>query len=90
MNLANMDRGNSYPTSNRDDLYYRSMIFLDKDSKWVISVYIYLNRYVKFFKTTSKSVKISPMPGALVIPPEGAVTGKSGSTSESDQSTSKK
>ena len=41
-------------------------------------------------EATFKPVKLPPMPGATVIPPESVATGKSGSTSGSSQSTSKK
>ena len=64
---------------------------IKKDGKQVTSAHAYLNRYVKFSKeATFKPVKLPPMPGAPVIPPESVTTGKSGLISESNQSTSKK
>ncbi|KAJ6002335.1 hypothetical protein N7522_007562 [Penicillium canescens] len=41
-------------------------------------------------EATFKPVKLPPMPGAPVVPPEGVATGKSDSTSLSNQSTSEK
>lgn len=86
-----MDSGNPHPTPNRNNPYHGSVILLDKDGKRVTSAHAYLSGYVKFSKeATFKPVKLPPMPRAPVIPPEGVATGKSGSTSGSNQSTSKK
>ncbi|KAJ5179437.1 hypothetical protein N7492_002647 [Penicillium capsulatum] len=75
--------GNPHPTPNRDDPYHGSVILLDKDGKRVTSAHAYLNGYVKFSKeTTFKPVKLPPMPGAPVIPPEGVSTKKTDSASE--------
>ncbi|KAH2045066.1 hypothetical protein KXV43_005565 [Aspergillus fumigatus] len=41
-------------------------------------------------EATFKPVKLPPMPGAPVIPPEGVATGKSDSTTLPNQSTSEK
>ncbi|KAJ6088103.1 hypothetical protein N7499_004285 [Penicillium canescens] len=83
--------GNPHPTPNRDDPYHGSVVLLDKDGKRVTSAHAYLNGYVKFSKeATFKPVKLPPMPGAPVIPPEGVATRKSDSTSVSNQSTSEK
>ncbi|KAH1930659.1 hypothetical protein KXW50_002570, partial [Aspergillus fumigatus] len=83
--------GNPHPTPNRDDPYHGSVVLLDKDGKRVTSAHAYLNGYVKFSKeATFKPVKLPPMPGAPVIPPEGVATGKSDSTTLPNQSTSEK
>ena len=88
---ANVSSGNPHSTPNRDDPYHGSVVLLDKDGKRITSAHAYLNGLVKFSKeATFKPVKLPPMPGAPVIPPEDAVTGKSGSTSGSNQGTSKK
>lgn len=86
-----MDSGNPHPTPNCNDLYYGSVVLLDKDSKRVISAYAYLNGFVKFSKeATFKPVKLPLIPRALVITLEEVVTGKSDSKSVSNQSTSEK
>lgn len=91
MSSSNVDSGNPHPTPNRNDPYHGSVVLLDKDGKRVTSAHAYLNGYVKFSKeATFKPVKLPPMPGAPVIPPEGIATGKSDSKSVSNQSTSEK
>lgn len=91
MSSANVDSGNPHPTPNRDDPYHGSVVLLDKDGKRVTSAHAYLNGYVKFSKeATFKPVKLPPLPGAPVIPPEGVATGKSDSTTLPNQSTSEK
>lgn len=91
MSSANVDSGNPHPTPNRNDPYHGSVILLGKDGKRVTSAHAYINGYVKFSKeATFKPVKLPPMPGVPVIPPEGVATDESGSTSGSNQSTSKK
>ncbi|OJJ02178.1 hypothetical protein ASPVEDRAFT_83691 [Aspergillus versicolor CBS 583.65] len=83
--------GNPYPMPNCDNLYYRSVILLDKDGERVISAHAYLNRYVKFSKkATFKPVKLPPMPGTPVILLKDIVTGRSDSKPGFNQSTSKK
>ncbi|KAL3435986.1 hypothetical protein BDV09DRAFT_194343 [Aspergillus tetrazonus] len=82
--------GNSHPTPDRDDAYHGSVILLDKDGKRITSDHAYLNGYVRFSKETKyKPVKLPPVPEAPVIPPVDVETGKSSSTSEHYQSTSK-
>lgn len=91
MSSPNGDSGKPHPTPNRGDPYHGSVILLDKDGKRVTSAHAYLNGYVKFSKeATFKPVKLPPMPGAPVIPPEGVATRKSDSTSVSNPSTSEK
>lgn len=91
MSSAKRDSGNPHPTPNRADPYHGSVVLLDKDGKRVTSAHAYLNGYVKFSKeATFTPVKLPPMSGAPVIPPEGVATRKSDSTSGSNQSTSKK
>lgn len=88
---ANVDSGNPHPTPNREDPYHGSVVLLDKDGKRVTSAHAYPNGYVKFSKeATFKPVKLPPMPGAPVIPPEGVATRKSDSTTLLSQSTSEK
>ncbi|GFF94912.1 hypothetical protein IFM47457_10090 [Aspergillus lentulus] len=83
--------GNPHPTPNREDPYHGSVVLLDKDGKQVTSAHAYPNGYVKFSKeATFKPVKLPPMPGAPVIPPEGVTTRKSDSTTLLSQSTSEK
>jgi hypothetical protein len=91
MSSANVDSGNPHPTPNRDDPYHGSVVLLDKDGKRVTSSHAYLNGYVKFSKVaTFKPLKLPPMPGAPVIPPEGVATRKSDPANVSNQSTSEK
>ncbi|RAK98523.1 uncharacterized protein BO80DRAFT_466953 [Aspergillus ibericus CBS 121593] len=82
--------GNPHPTPNRNDPYHGSVVLLDKEGKRVTSAHAYLNGYVKFSRETAfKPVKLPPIPGAPVFPPEGIETVKSSSPSGSNQSTSK-
>lgn len=83
-----MDSGNPHPSLTATTRTMDPWFFWIRR---VTSAHAYLNGYVKFSKeATFKPVKLPPMPGAPVVPPEGVATGKSGSTSESSQSTSKK
>ena len=85
-----MDSGNPHPTPKRNDPYHGSVVLLDKDGKRITSAHAYPNGYVKFSKEAAfKAVKLPPVPGAPVIPPESVAIGKPGSTSGSNQSTPK-
>lgn len=86
-----MDSGNPHTTRNRDDPYHGSVVLYNMDGKRVTSAHAYLNGLVRFSKGAEYDpVKLSPVDGAPVYPPEDLATGKPGSTSGSGQSTSKK